>query len=354
MKSPTVTQTMIARKLGVSQVTVSRAIRGLPQVNNSLRNRILAEAKRCGYVPDATNFEARMMRRRANGVRPRTDVICAIVVDEDDPFGFGGRLLRGMNEEAHQTNCEVVILTHINGALPRIVLRHQVDGMIRMLGDLEMARGVLPSPIPWVSILYEVPGADLVTVDNAAGGLTLGRLLAAKGHRRVAFIGPDTHLARERLSGLRQGLAETGGDIPAEWTFLRPFVCNDDSTKDLLDEIFTRFRMAGRTIPPFTALAAYNDFMAELAVRSALQHGLRVPEDLSITGFDGALPSRLRETLPLTTIAVPLEELGAEAVRLVHWRLEHPTALRRKVVLDGQLILGRTLSAPPPHLPEET
>jgi len=330
---------MIARKLGVSQVTVSRAIAGSPLVADALRRAILSEAKRCGYLPDATNFEARMMRRRAAGLRPRTNVLCAIVVDEDDPFGFGGRLLQGMNQEAHQNNCDVVMVTRLNGALPRIVLRHQVDGMIRMLGDIELARGVLPSPVPWVSILYDVPGADLVTVNNRSGGQALGRLLATHGHRRVAFIGPDTHLARERLEGLRLGLATGGGEIPARWAFLRRFVCNDAPTRELLGEVFTRLQ-SDRSV---TAIAAYNDFMAELTIRVAGEHGLRVPEDLSVTGFDGVLPSRLHETKPLTTVAMPLEEIGAEAVRLVRWRLEHPNAPRRTVVLESSVIAGETL-----------
>jgi len=149
------------------------------------------------------------------------------------------------------------MVTRLNGVLLRIVLRHQVDGMIRMLGDIELTRGVLPSPVPWVSILYDVPGANLVTVDNRSGGQALGRLLAAQGHRRVAFIGPDTHLARERLEGLRLGLATGHGEIPAHWTFLRRFVCNDGPTRELLAEVFAQ-RQNDRSI---TAIAAYNDFI---------------------------------------------------------------------------------------------
>jgi DNA-binding LacI/PurR family transcriptional regulator len=83
--------------------------------------------------------------------------------------------------------------------------------------------------------------------------------------------------------------------------------------------------------------------MAELTIRTAQEHGLRVPEDLSVTGFDSVLPSRLRETKPLTTVAMPLEEIGAEAVRLVHWRLEHPNVPRRTVVLECSVIPGETV-----------
>jgi len=342
------TQQDLARKLGVSQVSVSRALRNQKGISERLRRRIIEEAEKAGYSVEATNFEARQMRNRACGRRQRTNVICATVTDEDDPFGFGGRLLRGIQRQAQDGGYEVIIVTRINGALPKIVMRRHVDGMARMLGDLEMASGVLSSPIPWVSVLYDVPGVDLVTVDNFASARELGRLLGQAGHRRVAFIGPDTHLAHERLAGLRAGLLEHGCTAPDDLVFMKRFACNYEPARELLTNLFSR-RCSPEGSAGFSAIAAYNDFMAELAVRFAREKGLTVPEDLSVTGFDGVLPSRLPETIPLTTAVLPIEEMGAAAVSLLLWRLDNPGAPRRKLVLDAPVRQGASVARLPVH-----
>jgi LacI family transcriptional regulator len=282
-----------------------------------------------------------MMRQRAVGALPRTDVICAIVFDEDDSSGFGGRILRGMNAEGEALGSEIVMVTHCHSRLPLIASRRQVDGVIRMLGDIEVAKGVSASPVPWVSVLYDVPGIDLVTVDNAAGAREVGRYVCARGHRRLAFIGPDTDLARERLAGLREAAGEAGGEVPDELVRIRPFAADETPTRELLDELLN-----GKRPLPFTALVGYNDFMADVALQVARESGLQVPGDLSIAGFDGVLPSRRHEQRVITTAAIPLEELGAAAVRLLTWRLSSPDAPRRKVILETELVEGETVEQP--------
>ena len=341
-----ITQEDLARKLGISQVSVSRALRNKKGISEKLRQSVLEEARKSGYSIEASNFEARLMRNRGCGCVQRTNIFCAIVTDENDPFGFGGRLLRGINQAAENDNYDVVIVTRVNGSLPRVVLRRQVDGVIRMLGDLEIARGILPCPLPWVSVLYDVDKVDLVSVDNLASCREIGRRLGSLGHRHAAFIGPDTQLARERVAGLRMGLAEFGGAIPDDICLLRRFACNYEPTRELLTELFQWYRTRDPA-QRFTAIAAYNDFMGELAVRFVMEKGLRVPDDISVTGFDGVLPSKLSATLPMTTAVIPLEEMGASAFSLLRWRLDNADAPRRKIILDAPVRDGKTLGLLP-------
>jgi DNA-binding LacI/PurR family transcriptional regulator len=94
-----------------------------------------------------------------------------------------------MNREAENLGTEIVMITHYSQTLPRIVSRAQVDGVVRMLGGVEIDKGLPPMPVPWISILYDVPDADLITVDNFSGMRAVGRQVCALGHRRIAFIG---------------------------------------------------------------------------------------------------------------------------------------------------------------------
>jgi len=333
-----ITQKELARKLGIAQVTVSRALRQAKGVQEPLRRRILAAAKRWGYSIETSNREARLMRLRAAGAEVRNNVICVMVNDEGDAASFGGRIMRGMNAEAARIGSEIVTVTHSAGQLPLIVSRRQVDGTIRLMGDIEVAKGIHRPPVPWISLLYDIPDVDVVAVDNFGGALAVGRWLCALGHRRFAYIGPDTELARERLAGLRAAVAESGGDVPDALVRMRSFAVDVQPTRELLDELIPRNGPV-----PFTALVAYNDYMADTALHYAREQcGLNVPGDLSIAGFDGVLPSRLHAQSVITTAAIPLEELGAMAVRLLEWRLQSPDATRRKVVLETTLVEGAT------------
>jgi LacI family transcriptional regulator len=334
-----ITQKQLAEELGVAQVTVSCALRGQKGMKESLRRRILAAAEKHGYSIDSSNHEARLMRQRAAGVKTKANVICAIVFDEDDSSGFGGRILHGMNHEGDVIGSEIVMVTRCRSHLPLIVSRQQVDGAIRLLSDVDIDKGVTASPVPWVSLFYDVPDIDVVTVDNLTGAREVGRHLCRQGHKRIAFIGPDTDLARERLAGIRAAAAEAGTNIPDDLVRLEKFVANEGPTRLLLEKFID-----GRHPPlPFTALVAYNDYMAEIALRFFAEKGLRVPEDVSVAGFDGALPSLYHETRRITTAAIPLEEVGAAAVRLLEWRLRAQGAPRRKVLLETALVEGDTV-----------
>ncbi|MDA0323823.1 MAG: LacI family DNA-binding transcriptional regulator [Verrucomicrobia bacterium] len=332
------TQKDLAARLNISQVTVSRALRGEVSVKPALRKRIIKEAEQAGYSIQDSNFEARRMRQRAVGAPAATNVICALVHDEDDSLGFGGRILRGMNREADAIGMEIVMMTHYNASLPRIVARGQVDGVVRLLGDIEFAKGLPAMPMPWVSILYDVPQADLITVDNFTGMRDVGRHICSHGHQRIAFIGPDTHIARDRLSGLRAAAQESDAEIPDELVCMEPHSADEVATKMYIERL-----MADGT-PSFTALVAYNDYMAEFAMKEFRSRGLRVPEEISVAGFDGVLPSRLHEHTQITTAAIPLEDLGAAAVRRLQQRIKSPDEARKKIMMDATFVEGETVA----------
>lgn len=339
------TQKELAKKFNVSQMTISRALRGDEGVTEQLKQSIVAFARERGYTLQ-THHEARVLRQRARGQTRINNVFCAIVWqgESDDELSFHGKIQRGIREASRELGTEILLSGHVLDELPLVVTRGQVDGVIRLPGDDDIAAGRVTCPLPWVSLLYDIPGVDLVGIDNRAGALEVGRHLCSLGHRRIGFIGPSSAFAFERLEGIRAACRESGAEPPL--SLLRRSGLGEESTTILLDELL---QALGGELSDlhhhFTALVAYNDYMAVSALRYFSRRGLRVPEDLSIAGFDGALPLGFRQP-QVTTAAIPLEDLGGDAVRLLAWRLAHPEAPRRRLFLETRLVPGETASFP--------
>lgn len=346
-----ITQGELAREFKVSQMTVSRALRGSQGVGKKLKTAILRKARELGYNPEAS-FEARALRRRASGTRHETNVICVIVWDMDSADGksatFNHRILKGVLTGARAAGNEVIVAPHVQSVLPRVVLRRQVDGVIWLLGDENLLHGMTECPVPWVSLLFDVPNADVVAIDAAAAARAIGQHLTALGHRQVAFVGPESPLAHERLAGLRAGLREGGGDVAAEAVCLEPFAMSPKSTRQLMDRLWQQTVTDRKR--PWSVVAAYNDYMAISVIEYLRGKGLRVPGDVSVTGFDGFLPDNEQSPSPITTATVPLEDIGAEAVQVLDWRLKHPDAPRRRLLLEAPFA-ARATTGPAARLP---
>lgn len=337
-----ITQREIAERFKVSQITVSRALRRTGQVAPKLENALIDAARAAGYSEEM-NFHARSLRHRRQGVDPVNNVICAIVFDAGHGENhFNARILRGIEQGAEENGSEIIVAPAAKGdRLPRVVARRQVDGVVWLLSDVDFYYRQPASPVPMVSLFYTLPGVDGVRVNDRAAMRSLGVRLGELGHRRVAFVGPGNTLAADRLQGLREGLATAGGHVGDEDIRLKPYVMSPDTTLPLVRDLMQR-RQALPTDRRFTAMAVYNDYIATTALRCVKEEfGLDVPRELSITGFDGvAAPDA--PPMPLTTLAVPLEQLGVEAARMIAWRMRFPNEPYRHVTCDAVLSEGET------------
>ncbi|MDP6116776.1 MAG: LacI family DNA-binding transcriptional regulator, partial [Planctomycetota bacterium] len=338
-----VSQRELAQTLGISQMTVSRALRGDPGVSSRVRKRILQSAQEMGY-PVAARF-----RRESAGLE---HVVCSIInTGTDSSEGFHARLLKGIQLGVRETGAELINYDETPNAWeeesdvgwPRVVSRRQVDGVIHLFGGHPDHRPGYSCPVPHISIFYPVDEAsDVATVDNFSGARELGDHLGALGHRRVAFVGPVTPLAEERLIGLQTGLKTHGSSIPDELIAQELPGSNVESASRLLQKILPLNSVKPSTVHArFTAIAVYNDHLAAIVIDQLNRKGLRVPEDISVTGFDAVRPLDYQGP-PLTTSALPLESLGTEAARLLYWRLDFPSAPRRTLVLDTTFVAGDT------------
>lgn len=346
-----ISQHELAAKLGISQVTVCRALRGDACVKSELRQSVIAAAHRHGY-PVAARF-----RKNRTALQ---HVVCSIVDVEPNngPVDFHVRVLSGIQQGVREAGAELVNLSDAPASWaqteaqlrewPRIVARRQVDGVVHLFGGDETQRPHYACPVPHVSIFCPVDDhSDAVTMDNTGGAHAIGAHLGVLGHRRVAFIGPATPLADDRLHGLRMGLKAHGSAIPDELVSQKAHIGTPGQAAQLLQDLLPpNVRDLAAIRARFTAIAVYNDVMAAGVINELTRRGLRVPEDISVTGFDNVRPPDY-EGPNLTTAEVPLEALGLEAARLLYSRIDHPSGLRRTVTLDVTLVKGESACPAP-------
>ena len=327
-----ISQRDLADQIGVSNMTVSRALRGERGISEKTRLRILDAARDAGLpLPPSSKTQEN---------RDLLHVLCTNAPETNTETPFHGRLLDGLRRGASECAAELINCPLSDMQWPLIVTRKQVDGTIVVWGDENNPMPHADCPVPSTFIFYGPPHADVVDADNFSGGHDLGAHLARLGHRRAAYLGIKSRISLERLAGLRAGLGTDGGDCPPELALTCDNIQNDSVA--MLDKLLAQTGfVSGSGRRPFTALMAYNDYAAARIIIRLRELGFRVPEDISVAGFDGSTPAWY-DGPALTTCAIPLEELGAEAARMTYWRLEHPNAIRRKLALETELIEGKS------------
>ena len=307
----------IARAAGVSQSTVSRILNNVTSpvlIVPETRERVLATARRLNYSP---NPLARALRGAP------TMLIGAIVRDITDPFFLTGIdalsrevIARGYNVvlgHAHARAKEAIALKGVLEArhCDAIVLLGDMRDQLRLIADLHETR--IPVIAMWQGT--KLKGIRSVNVDNEAGIEAVVRHLLELGHTRLAFIGSrpmGDH--RDRQEAFIAAVERTGIRVPKRYL--------QDATNSPLggsQAISALLRI--RDLP--TAIVAGNDQLAIGALHAAHRLGLRVPEDLSITGFDD-LPMAAYSVPSLTTVHMPVEEMVAAAVRMIFDRSGDP------------------------------
>ncbi|GEM45053.1 LacI family DNA-binding transcriptional regulator [Deinococcus cellulosilyticus] len=291
----------VAQAAGVSPSTVSRIVAGTARVSEKKRQQVEEAIQQLKYQP---NLVAKGL------VQGRTLSIGVLTQDIASPF-YGAALL-GIQEALRGTEYVPVFMDgHWKPedealALQRLIGR--VDGLIIMGGHLEgKSLSALAESMPIVTIGRTIPGFEqhCATVDNYAGARNLVRYLFDLGHRRIAHIsGPDDHVdARERLRGYYDAHKDFGMDIDPKLVVQGDF-------QEASGSLAVATLLESRTL--FTAIFAANDQMAYGARLALYRRGIRVPEEVSLVGFDDTRNSEYMMP-PLTTVRQPMHELGLSA-----------------------------------------
>ncbi len=294
----------VARSAGVSVATVSKVINGRYGVAAATSERVQEVIARLGYE---SSLVARSLRSH------RTNVI-GILVAEFEPFsteilkgasaavagtGFDLLAYSGVGRSGGDIGWERRSLSQLSGTL--------IDGAVLVTPTVVEVR----DDVPVVAIDPHMGPSGIATVDadNDAGAVLATEHLIGLGHRRIAFLGgrEDLESSRLREEGFRSAMAAAGLAVDAELVRVGGYRREgaDRPAHDLL------------SLPePPTAVFAANDLMAIATIDAAHDVGLRVPEDLSVVGFDD-VPEAVAATPPLTTVAQPIQQMGAEAIGLL-------------------------------------
>lgn len=304
----------VARHAGVSPTTASRALNGSERkVRKELQERVLASAAVLNYTPNA---QAQAM------ARGRTNVIGLIVHDIAGPY-FAS-IASGVMEAANAEGL-LVTLASTNRSPEREVqhmanLRAQRARGAIIVGSRDTAisrRGLLGQEVAafesgggrTVLVSQHRLETDTIVIGDQSGARDLATELVARGYRRHAILaGPSRLLtASDRASGYRRGLAASGLQVPKELVVEAEFT--RDGGYQAATELIDR-------IDEIDCIFAVNDVMAMGAMAALRDHGFAVPTDVALAGFDDI--ATLRDVTPrLTTVHVPLTEIGAQALQLV-------------------------------------
>lgn len=329
----------VASSAGVSVATVSKVVNGRSDVAPETRERVQDLLDRIGYRP-------RGLARRA-ALRPAIELAF-----EGDLHAYSAEIIQGVVDGAAPTGTHVVVTRRPTGAPPvegppDDWARDLADSGIRALiavtsimSDEQLAALSRAGVHLVVIDPLELPNVDVTSVGstNFVGGLSAAQHLIDLGHRRIAFLGghPRAACNQARMSGFRAALERADIDVPAEYVRSSHFM--------YADGVLGGAALLDLPVPP-TAIFAASDEIAVGVMEAARARGLRIPEDLSIVGFDDTQLARMSSP-PLTTVRQPLAEMGRVAVRTALRLIEGESIDSHHVELATELILRDSAARP--------
>ena len=320
-------------------MTVSKALRDEPDVSAATKTRIKLLAQQLGYVPDST----------AQGLRNGTTRLFGLAVASSaDPFL--SRVVLAIEERAYELGYDVLLAHTLNipereDACIRRFLARRVDGLFispvyRIATEARAYQDLLARRTPTVLLGHAAPFcAQFVCLetDDLSASYAVTRHLLELGHQRVVFLAgpPATPWARQRFEGYRRALRERGLDVDDKLVF--------QAGRTLEDGARAATQMLAESATA-TAVQAANDLVALGCARVFLEHGLRIPQDISLAGF-GNLPLGDYFRVPLTTVRQPKYRLGSAAVAAMQQLLRG----RRPELkpLPAELVVRASTGIPP-------
>ncbi|WP_317058056.1 substrate-binding domain-containing protein [Vibrio cholerae] len=324
----------IARLAGVSTSTVSHVINKSRFVSDEIVERVNNAAQQLNYAPSALARSLKMNRTKTIGM---------LVTTSTNPFF--GEVVKGVERSCYHQGYNL-ILCNTEGDNQRMkasintLLQKRVDGLLLMCSTLEGERLDVFDRYPdipvvvmdWGPILF---ASDKIQDNSLQGGYMAAKHLIECGHREIGCItGPlIRHQAQMRYEGYKRALAEAGIAINPDWIVESDFEC--EGGYQAFEKLYERGKLP-------SALFVCNDMMAMGVIQAANQRSLRIPDDLSLIGYDDVHIAKFM-TPALTTIHQPKYRLGKAAVDTLLYRLENPDTTAQVVQLEPTLVVRNSV-----------
>lgn len=336
----------VARKAGVSKTAVSFAFNQPDNLNQATRERILAAAEDLGYRPSP--IARRLAARRTD----QYGVVVPQATHEAFANPFFPEFLRGMGDVCDELGISLVIVPPAGGSISRAVEGALVDGFV-LLGldpdhaELELVRR---SGVPVVAVDVESWGdAAVIAIDDAGGGRQTAEHLYALGHRDVGVVLIAEHpaagldegagISARRLAGIRAGFESAAQTDGADAVNLR--IVSAPVSEEGGRAAFSTLLADG--LP--SAIIAITDLTAIGVLVAAREHGVSVPEELSVVGYDD-IPPAAWTCPPLTTVHQPIREKGRLAARRLADLIGAPSGHRPVTEMLATRLVVRSSTGP--------
>lgn len=326
----------IAKRCNVSIASVSKALNGYADIGEDTRKLILETASEMGYLPNASARTLKTKRSYNLGVIFVDEAMSGLTHDY-----FNG-VLEGFRKAAEERGYDITFTSGNVSGKKMSYYEHckyrGVDGVAIACINFytEEVQELIRSDIPLVTIDHVFDGRIAVVSNNIQGMEELVTYVYNQGHRKIAYIhGEDSSVTRNRLGSFYRTLQRYGTEIPEEYVREIPYRNADmaaDATAELLE-----------LLDPPTCILYPDDYSALGGVNEIRERGLRIPEDISIAGYDGINIARILQP-KLTTLCQDTEAIGMLAADKLIDLIEHPkTTLVDKFTVDGILYKGASV-----------
>lgn len=323
----------IAQKVGVSNVAVHKALNDKPGVSDEMRARIKQVAQEMGYqgTVAAKQEPAKMIG----------------VVIPESYYGFSGTFYGQLYEKvvkALQKYNSYGILELLtpdmqkNKIKPQMVQDHRIEGLILMgIVDeqyVNMIQQEVKLPVVFLDTYFSTQQLDTVISDGYYGTYMLTSRLISLGHRKIAFVGSvdKTSSIADRYYGYRRALRESGIEFIDKWE-----IPDRDDTGYTSEHIITQ-------IPDCTAYVCNCDMTADIVIGNLEKFGIRVPEDISVVGFDNIIPAGFVDR-NITTYEVNIDRMAELSVMMIINKINHDDSYNGIQIVSGRMIEKSTMAA---------
>ena len=326
----------LAKICNVSVATVSKAINGYPDISEKTRNNILNKANEIGYFPNASARALKSKKSYNIGVLFSTHTNIGL---RNDYFSY---ILSAFKDEAAQNGYDITFIENYIGKRKHTYLEHcqfrNFDGVCIVCADYDSQDiiGLVNSDIPVITIDYVFDNAFSVISDNYDGMRQLTKYLISQGHTDIAMLhGVMTFVTKCRINGFKDTMKESGFNVPDGY-ILESGYRNILKTEEVVLKLL---QLPNRP----TCIITPDDQAALGAISAIRSQGLKLAEDISITGYDGNDLNDFIDT-KLTTVKQERDEIGKTAALKLVEMIENKDDVQYGVQLQKQtLIIGNTV-----------
>lgn len=322
---------------GLSVSTVSKALNGYPDVSQETREQVLAAAERIGYRPSA------IARSLKTG---KTFNLGVLYTGEGGlTHNYFSPVLEAFKAEAERRGYDITFITHNMGRTTMTYLDHcryrNVDGVCVVCADFYAPEVVqlVNSDLPVVTIDHVFHNRSCIQSENRQGIVELTRHVIACGHRRIAYVhGGDASVTDIRVTSFLSAMNEAGLPVPEEY-IVSSIYHDPAATREATARLLT-------VSPRPTCILMPDDYAALGGLEAIKACGLRIPEDISVCGYDGVHMIQLCKP-QLTTVWQDTVRIGQEAARQLVQLIENPRTTCPEIIsVSCRLLEGETVVPP--------